>query len=127
MTLYEFLVNNGDDYDTYDEVFDPTITVCINLEPEDDYDEFAVGLCKLVEVKGIDKYDGNPICGWSDLINNNIDVFRKFADEHWYKNNYKDNDRFVCEWLSEFHLLLAGYGEDGKYGFYKQEIVDKCH
>ena len=125
MILYDFIVKNDADYDTYDDVYDASVTVSINTEPEDDYDEFCIGLSKLVEVKEINHW-GDLICGWSDLISNNMSVFRKFANEHWIKGNYADKDDFICEWIKELHMLLAGYGEDGMYWFYKKEIVDKC-
>ena len=125
MKLYDFLAMNECDYDTWDDVYDMDITVSINLEPQDDYDEFCVGLVKLVDVKDF-TCCGDPICGWGDLIKNNMEVFRKFADENWYKNNCEDEDDFICEWIKELHYFLAGYGADDQYWFYKKEIVDKC-
>ena len=46
MNLYDYLKLTECDYDTYDDVYDAVITVCINTEPEDDYDEFCIDLCK---------------------------------------------------------------------------------
>ena len=125
MKLYDFLAMSDCDYDTYDDVYDAIVTISINLEPEDDYDRFCIGLVKLVDVKEIAD-DGNPICGWTDLIKNNIDVFRKFANDNWIRNNYEDEDDFIYEWIKELHYFLAGYGECDQYGFYKMELVDKC-
>ena len=125
MTLYDFSYIHECDFDTYDDVYDVIVTVSINLEPGDDYDEFCNELIKLVEVKKI-LPSGDPICGWTDLIKRNMDVFRQFSDKHW-GNKYEDEDDFIYEWIEELHLFLAGYGEDGKYWYYKQEIVDKCN
>ena len=125
MTLYDFIKQNNGDYDTYDDVYDAVVTVCIDIEPEDDYDEFCVELCKLVEVKSIGR-GCDIVCGWSDFITHNISVLRDIANKHWVKGNYKDEDDFIYEWIKEFHYLLAGYGDDGAYGWYKHEILDKC-
>lgn len=126
MTLYDLLVASDKDFDTYDDVYDAVVTVAINLDAVDDYDEFCIALVKLITVKSIAR-DKNPICDWSDFIKRNMDVFRSFADNYWYKNNTDDEDDFICEWMKEFHLLLAGHGGCDDYGFYKQELVDKCH
>lgn len=125
MKLYDFLATHDYCCDAYDDVYDTSVTADINPKPEDDYDEFCTGLVKLVEVKGT-AWDGNPICGWSDLIERNIKVFRKFANDNWIKNNYEDEDDFICEWIEELHRFMAGYGEYDQYWFYKSEIVDKC-
>lgn len=121
--LYDFLKLTECDYDTCDDVYDETVTVCINTEPEDDFDEFCVELCKKIEIKKID--DSYLVCNWSDFIKNNMPVLREYANKYWYKNNYDDEDDFICEWIKEFHLLLAGYGTD--YDIYKEEIIDKCN
>lgn len=125
MTLYDFIKADDCCYDTYDDVYDTTVTVDINLDPEDDYDEFCVELIKKIEVKGR-AYDGNPVCGWYDYIKRNLPRFRQFADDYWIKNNHEDEDDFICEWVEELHRFLAGYGEDDQYWYYKQELVDKC-
>lgn len=125
MKLYDFIKADDCCYDTYDDVCYTTVTVDINLEPEDDYDEFCVELIKKIEVKGRD-YDGNPVCGWYDYIKRNLPRFRQFADDYWIKNNHEDEDDFICEWIEELHRFLAGYGEDDQYWYYKQELVDKC-
>lgn len=125
MKLYDFLKMFGEDFDTYDDVVVTTVTACINLEPEDDYDEFCVALVKKIEVKSIEE-DGNPICGWYDYIERNLPIFRQFANDNWIKNNYPDEEDFICEWIEELHRFLAGYGADDQYWFYKQELVDKC-
>ena len=125
MTLYDFIKANDSCYDTYDDVYDTTVTVDIDLASEDDYDEFCVELIKKIDVKGM-AYDGNPICGWSDYIKRNLPRFRQFANDNWIKNNHEDEDDFICEGIEELHRFLAGYGEDDQYWYYKQELVDKC-
>ena len=106
-------------------MYDASVTVSINTEPEDDYDEFCVALCKMITIKG-DTWSGDLICNWSEFIKRNMVTFRNFANKHWYKNNFADEDDFICEWIEELHLFLAGYGEDGAYGFYKAELLDEC-
>lgn len=125
MTLYDFIKADDCCFDTYDDVCDTTVTVDINLESEDEYDEFCVELIKKIEVKGR-AYDGNPVCGWYDYIKRNLPIFRQFANDNWIKNNHEDEDDFICEWIEELHRFLAGYGEDDQYWYYKQELVDKC-
>lgn len=125
MKLYDFLAMSNCDYDTYDDVYDVIVTVSINLEPEDDYDRFCIGLVKLIDIKEFN-CDGDPICDWSGFIKRNINIFRSFANDNWIKNNYPDEDDFICEWIKELHYFLAGYGADDQYWFYKEEIVDKC-
>lgn len=125
MTLYDFIATTECDYDTLDEVYDESVTISVNLEPEDDYDEFCIALIKKIEVKDITD-SGDPICDWSDYIKRNSTRLRGFANDYWYKNNFEDEDDFICEWIKEFHLLLAGYGEDGCYDYLKEELVDKC-
>lgn len=126
MTLYDLIKNTGSDYDTYDDVYDECITVSINLEPNDDYDEFCIALTKLIVVVDPEYY-GHVICEWSNFIIKNMEVFREFSYKYWYKNYCEDEEDFVWEWMKELNLLLAGYGEDGKYGLYKQELIDKCY
>lgn len=125
MTLYDFLMENDNWYDSYDDVYDVSVTVGPCSNPKDDYDEFCVDLAKKIEVKEINS-NGDPICGWSDYIKRNLKTFRKFANENWIKNNYEDEDDFICEWIEELHRFLAGYGDTDQYWFYKQELVDNC-
>lgn len=125
MKLYDFLKIFGEDFDTYDDVYDTDVTVCINLEPEDDYDEFCVALTKKINVERLAP-DGNPVCDWWNYIKRNLPIFRQFANDNWIKNNYPDEEDFICEWIEELHRFLAGYGADNQYWFYKQEFVDKC-
>jgi len=110
--------------DTVDDVYDEVITVTLSATPEDDYDEFCSALCKKIEVKDY-TCCGDPICGWSDYIKRNMEAFREFSDNNWYKNNYRDEDQYICEWLEEFQLLLSGYGTDDDYTRYK-ELIDRC-
>lgn len=123
MKLYDYLRLTECDYDTYDDAYDAVITVCINTEPEDDYDEFCIDLCNKIDICKISE-DGNPICNWSEFIERNLHVFRKFANKYWTKGNYEDEEDFIYEWIKELHMFLAGYGND--YTFYKEELLDKC-
>ena len=97
MTLYEFLKKaNENDFDTYDDVFDAIVTVSINLDdPEGDYGIFCIELIKKIEVKEIAS-NGNPICGWTDYLKRNLDVFKKFTQDHWY-GDYSDEDDLIYE------------------------------
>lgn len=126
MMLYEFLITNDDEFDTYDTEFGVVVTVSIDLEGETDYDKFCNALCKKIEITDY-TCCGDPICDWSGYIKRNLPVFRRFADDNWIKNNYRDEDLFVAEWIEQLHLYLAGYGVDDDYGWYKEELVDKCN
>ena len=124
MTLYDLLKMSECDYDTWDNVYDAEVTVSINIEPKNEYDEFCVALCEKIEV--VEIKEEWLICNWSDYIKRNINVFRQFADENWFKNNFEDEDDFIYEWIQELGRFMAGYGVDIEYGWYKEKLIDSC-
>lgn len=128
MTLYEFLKKNEDaDFDTYDVDYDVIITVSVDLdgESEDNYGRFVRELLKMVEVVDY-TCCGDPICDWGGFVERNIETFRRFANKHWYKGNYEDDEEFIAEWLDQFHLLIAGYENEDNYILFSDELLAHC-
>ena len=127
MTLFDFIKANQDDYDTYDTDYCSIITVCINPDdkPEDEYDLFCIRLCKAVSVESCTRH-GDPVCNWSKYIEDNMKLFRDFANKYWIKNNYENEEDFVAEWMEELHRLLAGYGNEDTYKVLIEELLNKC-
>lgn len=126
MKLYDFMKITEEDYDTYDTVYDTSVTVCYIEEEKtnDNYDKFCIELMKKVElVNG----NGNHglIVEWTKLITNNMEKFREFTRENWYEDCWfeDDEDEFIYQWINELHSYMAGNVSDN---FYKTlvEFVD---
>lgn len=118
MTLYDFILQEQGDFDTYDTVFDVCVTVCEPYEydegeEKDYYDIFNDLIMKNVEVD-YKKSDYECICKWSDFIEKNIETFRKAADELWY-HTPKKNDDLIYEWIREINSWMAGYVSESIY------------
>lgn len=130
MTLYDYIKTFCEggwfDRDTYDTVFDNGITVCADIEHDEDeyYYKFCNGLLKRVEVDKID--DDFCLLKWSDMIKNNIELFRDFAKKHWNSSSeeIEDDDDLIYEWLNEIHYWLAGYTSENVYKTFCEEVLD---
>ena len=118
MNLYDFVVKEQGDFDTYDTVFDVCVTVCEPYEYDEGeekeyYDVFNDLIMKKVSV--IKKISGcECLCNWSDFILFNKAVFRKAAEELWTNVPKKDDD-LVYEWIKEIHSWMAGYVSESIY------------
>lgn len=118
MTLFDFIVKEQADFDTYDTEYDMCVTVCEPYEYDKDeekepYDIFTELIMKNVEVER-KTGECTCVCKWSDFIKNNIDTFRKAAEALWYSTP-ETNESLVYEWIKEIHLWLAGYVSDTTY------------
>lgn len=117
MKLYDFLKISQNDFDTYDTVYDTGVTVCYIDEEdvEDSYDKFCIELMKKVEVE--EQNDDILIVKWTELIQNNMEKFKKFTAENWYEScQYEDDeDEFIYQWINEFHQYMAGNVSDKFY------------
>ena len=115
MTLFEYLKMAENDFDTFDTKYDECITVCFIDEEyaKDEYDKFCIGIIKKVNVE---KIHGDTLTvNWSELIERNMDKFRKFTNKYW-KYNYEDDiDEFVYQWINEIHSYMAGYVGESFY------------
>ena len=126
MTLYDYIKtfceNGWFDEDTYDTVFDYGITVCVDIDSTSDeyYQKFCTGLLKHVEV---DTMDGDCVLKWSDMIKDNIELFRNFANWHW-NISFEDDDDLIYEWLKELHYWLAGYTSENVYKHFYEEVIE---
>lgn len=115
MTLFEYLQMAENDFDTYDTKYDAVVTVCHIYEEDesDDYDKFCNNIIKKVDVVEIN--GDSLIVNWSELIERNMDKFKKFTKKYW-RNQYEDDiDEFVYQWINEFHMYMAGYVSEGFY------------
>ena len=124
-TLYNYLKMAENDFDTYDTEYDAEVTVCYIDEEneEDEYDKFCNGIIKKVNVV---KINGDClIVNWCELIKRNMDKFKKFTAEHWYKTcQYEDDvDEFIYQWINEIHSYMAGYVSESFYSVLN-ELVD---
>lgn len=113
ITLYEYLEMSKGDFDTCDTKYDAEATVCyIDIE-RDNYDKFCKDIIKKVNVVEI---NGDVLTvNWSELIERNMDKFKKFTEEHWVLSYEDDIDEFVCQWIKEIHLYMAGYVDEDFY------------
>lgn len=122
-TLYEYINMTESDIDTYDTKYDTGVTVCHIYEENDEYDKFCNEIIKKVNVVEINEY--SVTVNWSELIEKNIDKFKKFTAEHWYEScQYEDDeDEFVYQWIEEIHQYMAG---NVSIDFYKtlNELVE---
>ena len=115
------------DIDTYDTEFDICVTVCIdikrgkNLDSLEPYDKFNNLLIRKVFVESTDK---NIICNWSGFVKKNMALFKAYSEQNWIRT-YDDDDTTIYEWLKDFHLLMAGYGDDAIYKSLSDLLV-KC-
>jgi len=118
MTLYDFIMQEHADFDTYDTVFDTCVTVCEPYEygegeEKEYYDIFNDLMMKNVEFS--EKIsECSCVCKWSDFIKNNLEVFRKAADELWVRTPKEDDD-LIYEWIREINSWMAGYVSEGIY------------
>ena len=118
MTLYDFILQEQGDFDTYDTVFDVCVTVCEPYEYDEGeekqyYDIFNDLIMKNVEVD-YKKSDYECICKWNDFIEKNIETFRKAADDLWY-HTPKNDDDLIYEWIKEINSWMAGYVSESVY------------
>lgn len=107
-TLYEYINMTESDIDTYDTKYDTGVTVCHIYEENDEYDKFCNDIIKKVNVIEVNKH--SVTVNWSELIEKNMDKFKKFTAEHWYEScQYEDDvDEFVYQWIEEIHQYMAG-------------------
>ena len=121
MTLYEYLQMTECDYDTYDTEYDAVVTVCYIDEENDEYDKFCNGIIKKVNVV---KINGNGLTvNWSELIERNMDKFKKFTVKHWYYHYEDDIEELVYQWINEIHQYMAGNVSEDFYSVLN-EFVD---
>ena len=116
MTLYEFIKLQENDYDTYDTEYDACVTVCysdIEDNEADNYEWFCNNIIKKVNVVRVNNYSLSV--NWSELIQRNMDKFKEFTSKYW-KYTYEDDiDEFICQWINEIHLYMAGYVDEDFY------------
>ena len=118
MNLYDFLMLEKADFDTYDTVFDVCVTVFEPYEYEEGdekeyYDIFNELMMKKVEVEE-KTGECTCVCKWSDFITKNLDTFRSVADELWVRTPESDDD-LIYEWIKEINAWMAGYVSEGAY------------
>lgn len=117
MKLYEIMKLSMEDYDTYDTVYDASVTVCYIDEEdvEDSYDKFCINIMKKVEVIPTIVPTQDLTCDWTKLIRDNMEKFRAFTEKHWRYKYRDDEDEFIYQWINEIHYYLAGYVDEEFY------------
>lgn len=114
INLYDLLVISDSDYDTYDTDYDACITCCsIDDDPDDFYDKFYHEMCKKVDV--VEANGCDLTVNWCDVIENNLDKFKAFTNEHWKYTYEDDDDEFVYQWIREINYYFAGYVSEDFY------------
>lgn len=124
-TLKELMLEKHEDMDTYDVAFDGCVTVCdyydspLPKEGEDDYYyyRFCDHIMSSVNVVNEGNSKLNTVCDYEEYIKRNWNKLKAFTKENWVRD-YKDNDRFVGEWIDEIHGYLAGYTSESMYKAY---------
>lgn len=91
-------------------------------------DKFTQLLCQKVN---IDYFvpDGIPVCNFSKLINDNIDLFKKHIKKHWVESMQwvieDDSGELEYEIIKEFDNVIGGrYGESVNKQYF--ETLSKC-
>lgn len=124
MTLYDFIVMEKTDFDTYDTVFDVEVTVCVPNDDESDYyDKFYNFIIRHVEfVEKTSKYECTA--EWTKFITDNIDVFRIAARRMWREETVpKTDDDLIYEWIKEINGWLAGYVSETEYAEFMENYA----
>lgn len=119
MTVYDFVKSQDTDFDTYDTDYDVCVTVCVpcdESESSDWYDKwynFIIQHVKFVEQTS----ECECVADWSGFIENNIEVFRRAANDMWNPNyiNINDDEELIYAWIKEINLWLAGYVSEREY------------
>ena len=123
MTLYDYIKENPEDFDVWDDTYDMSVTVCAydDGEPDDendldDYDKFCAEICKKVQLVEGKNYpdDCELIADWTGMIMKNKEKFVQFSNLYW-NQVYNDPDDFAYQWVKEIHLYFAGYVADSFY------------
>ena len=118
MNLYDFVMKEQGDFDTYDTVFDVCVTVCEpyeydNGEEKEYYDVFSDLIMKKVSVvKKISDYECQ--CNWSDFILLNKEIFKRASTELW-TSVPAGEEELVYQWIREIHAWMAGYVSESTY------------
>jgi len=116
INLYDFLVASSVDYDTFDTEYDAIVTVvCIDDEPNDNYDKFYQEMCRNVEIVKI--CQNGLIVNWCECIKRNFDKFKQFTKDNWKAScQYEeDEDEFIYQWIYEINQYFIGNVSDDFY------------
>lgn len=109
MKLYDYMKLTQRDYDVYDDVYDTCVVCCwIDEDEANTPDEmFSIKLMKMVDIVVGSENGCQLTAKWSALIDQYVDLFRCFADKHWYETP-DDDDDLKYEWVREIDAYMAG-------------------
>lgn len=123
MKLLDYLKINSNDADYYDTNYEASVTVCFDVDGNtndlDPYDCFCKKLYNCVQVKN------ETTVYWSDLIVNNMKLFKDFTNRYWRYNYEDDEDEFIYQWIYELHAYCSGAANDDIYAE-MIALLDKC-
>lgn len=140
MKLWDYLsmYRGSVDLDVPDTEIDNTITVCFNSDTKDEIDKEFPYMDKFTQLlyKSVDiAYfipKGIPVCNFSKIINNNIELFKLHVKKHWTEScqwvlaqDAIDEGEFTFEFIKEFGNVIGGnYGETVNKQYYN--LLLKC-
>ena len=137
MKLNEYLMMYKDwvELDVPDTEIDYTVYVGFDKETagkiSDDFpymDKFIDLLYKKVDISYLVP-DGIPVCDFSKLIHDNLDLFKKHIKETWVEDMQwvldDESGEFEYEIIKEFDNVINGrYGESVNKGYF--DLLSKC-
>jgi len=134
LSMYRGMV----DLDVPDTEIDNAITVSFDSDTKDEIDKEFPYMDKFTQLlyKKLDiAYfvpDGIPVCNFSKIINENLELFKQHVKKHWteecqwvLQQDAIDAGEFVYEFIKEFGSVVGGrYGESVNKQYYN--LLKKC-
>ena len=121
MTLRELLELKQDDYDTFDTYFSGVVTCC-HIDKDEfkenisdkSADKYYYLFCKYIYDNVFVSDFAFNTCDWTGFIQRHEEPLKQFMSEYW-DTQYDNDCDFICEWIKEIHLWLAGYTTESSY------------
>lgn len=128
MNLYDFLKFEDSDFDTYDNVYDIEVTVCVPYEgtnSNDWFDKFYDFILKHVWVL---RKTGECSCvaDWTQFVTDNLELFKEIATDMWREEAIpNDEDDLIYEWIRELDNWLTGYVSETEYRIFMEKYSNR--
>lgn len=140
MKLWDYLsmYKGSVDLDVPDTEIDNTIFVCFDSETKDEIDKEFPYMDKFIKLLlkkvDVDYFvpDGIPVCNFSKIINDNIELFKNHVKKHWtdecqwvLEQDAIDAGEFAFQFIKEFDSVVGGrYGETVNKQYFN--LLSKC-